>query len=79
MGYPSLTPAVQILSAIFEDVLIVKFDKAASVYLIAAVQEDRSVQYQVSDGLPDARSTSHDFRDPFEALKEYDRLVREGW
>jgi len=49
------------------------------VYLIASVLHGGLVEFQVSNGPPDNRGTSHDFYAFSEAKEEFDRIMTWGW
>lgn len=68
--------------------LVLMFDLKRSVYLIPSVMsenstEDKSkvgkVEFQVSDGMPGGRGSSHDFYDLAEAVKFFKRVKDLGW
>ena len=70
--------AVKLLMQITNDELVLLADENASVYILPAVLKDGMVEYGVSNGILD-RSTSYDFFDLKEAIKEHNRICVEGW
>lgn len=81
--------AVHVLSDAIDEPIVVKFDKDIGVYLIASILDKNStddekkkpngtIEYQVSDGLPDHRSISVDFYQLEESLKFFEEVVKLG-
>lgn len=54
-------------------------DDVDEVYIVPAVLEGGLVEYQVSDGLPEYRSTSIDVYSYSEAKRIFDHLSQLGW
>lgn len=80
--------AIHVLMDATDDGLILMADESVPVFIVPAILDDESseressdgvVEYQVSDGLPGKRSTSHDFYHLHEAVEEFQRIQREGW
>ncbi len=73
------TAAVRRLLRATADELILLADPDVPVYLVVAERASGRLEYQVSDGVPGARSTSYDFADLRAAIACVRGLVRTGW